>query len=49
MAVQNPFFGKRDNDAFTSRNTLGSGIGATGTGGSPSGAVTPSSSTVRAM
>ena len=35
MAVQNPFFGKRDNDAFTSRNTLGSGIGATGTGGSP--------------
>ena len=44
MAVQNPFFGKRDNDAFTSRNTLGSGIGATGTGGSPSGAVTPSSS-----
>nr|WP_216293895.1 polymer-forming cytoskeletal protein [Delftia acidovorans]MCA1068102.1 hypothetical protein [Delftia acidovorans] len=44
MAVQNPFFGKRDNDAFTSRNTLGSGTGAAGTGGSPSGAVMPSSS-----
>jgi hypothetical protein len=44
MAVQNPFFGKRDNDAFTSRNTLGSGIGTAGTGGSPAGAVTPSSS-----
>ena len=44
MAVQNPFFGKRDNDAFTSRNTLGSGTGAASTGGSPSGAVMPSSS-----
>lgn len=44
MAVQNPFFGKRDNDAFTSRNTLGSGTGAVSTGGSPSGAVMPSSS-----
>lgn len=44
MAVQNPFFGKRDNDAFTSRNTLGSGTGAASTGGSSSGAVMPSSS-----
>ncbi|QPS05846.1 polymer-forming cytoskeletal protein [Delftia acidovorans] len=44
MAVQNPFFGKRDNDAFTSRNTLGSGTGSASTGGSPSGAVMPSSS-----
>ncbi|MDR3014096.1 MAG: polymer-forming cytoskeletal protein [Delftia acidovorans] len=44
MAVQNPFFGKRDNDAFTSRNTLGSGTGAVGAGGSPSGAVMPSAS-----
>ena len=44
MAVQNPFFGKRDNDAFTSRNTLGSGTGAASTGGSPLGAVMPSSS-----
>ncbi len=33
MAVQNPFFGKRDNDAFTSRNTLGSGVGSAGSGG----------------
>ncbi|CAB5710067.1 Polymer-forming cytoskeletal [Delftia tsuruhatensis] len=40
MAVQNPFFGKRDNDAFTSRNTLGSGVGSAGSSGtSPSGAL----------
>lgn len=45
MAVQNPFFGKRDNDAFTSRNTLGSGVGSTGSSGaSPSGAVSSGAS-----
>ena len=45
MAVQNPFFGKRDNDAFTSRNTLGSGVGSTGSSGaSPSAGVSGASS-----
>ncbi|WP_404301607.1 polymer-forming cytoskeletal protein [Alicycliphilus denitrificans] len=34
MAVQNPFFGKRDNDAFTSRNTLGGGLGSASAAGS---------------
>ncbi|MDR0225206.1 MAG: polymer-forming cytoskeletal protein [Burkholderiaceae bacterium] len=46
MAVQNPFFGKRDNDAFTSRNTLGSGLGSSSAGAgsvgtTPSGAASP--------
>ncbi|WP_280188524.1 bactofilin family protein [Delftia sp. PS-11] len=33
MAVQNPFFGKRDNDAFTSRSTLGGSMASSGASG----------------
>ncbi|KAF1043955.1 bactofilin family protein [Xylophilus sp.] len=51
MAVQSPFFGKRDTDSFTSRQTPGNGTSAaqSGTGVHPtglgSGAPAPSSST----
>ncbi|MEX8192631.1 bactofilin family protein [Comamonas guangdongensis] len=53
MAVQNPFFGKRDSDSFSSRNSVtGSSAGSAGTGSnlgsSLSGSVSTSPSSLRA-
>ena len=53
MAVQNPFFGKRDSDSFSSRNSMtGSSAGSAGTGSnlgsSLNGSVSSSPSSLRA-